>query len=114
MFGKLGIFRQDLRSCHIIVVVVERQLSTQKSVEDNSQAPNVDLFTSILLSLEHFRGRVAYCTAKSLEMVVPALVFSRKPEIYQLYVLVLIEEDILEFEIAMNARVHMDVGDGSY
>lgn len=44
-------------------------------------------------------------------MVRLPLVFSCKPEIHQLDILVLVEEDILELQVAMDAVLEMDIGD---
>ena len=101
--GELGILGQDLVAGDGVVVIVERQLSAKQGIQDDAQAPNVHLFARVFLAFEHLRRSVAYRPAECLEMVRPPLVFSREAEINELDVFVLVEEDVLQFEIAVNA-----------
>lgn len=100
---ELGILGQDLVPGHGVVVVVERQLSAEQGIQDDTQAPNVHLFARVFLAFEHFRRCVAYRPTECLEMVRPPLVFSREAEINELDVFVLVEEDVLQLEIAVDA-----------
>ena len=103
MVRVLWFLGQNLAARHVIIVLVEGELAAEERVENDPQAPHVHLLAGVLLPLEHFRRRVTYRAAERLEMVGSALVFSREAEIDELDILVLVEEDILELEIAVDA-----------
>lgn len=85
------LFRYDACSRDVIVVVVKGQLSAEESIENDAQTPNIDLFARVFLSLQHLWCRVAYRSAKGLEVVRPTLVFSCEAEVDELDVLVSVE-----------------------
>lgn len=112
----LGVFRvlgENLCPRHVVVVIVKGEFTTQQGIENYAQTPHVDLLARISLALEHLGGRVADGAAESLQVVGLALILAGKAEVDELDVLVLVKEDIFELEIAMDARLLVDIGDGS-
>ena len=91
--------------CLVLVVFIERQFSAQQSVQNDSQTPDVHLFTGVFLTLEHLRGTVAHGTAPGLQVTRSALVLAGEAKVDQFDIAVLVEQDVLEFKIAVNARL---------
>lgn len=67
--------------------------------------------TLILFTLEHFRRRISCCTAKRFHQCAPVKL-PRKAKIAQFDATALVEENVLEFEIAMDDAFVVEVGDG--
>jgi hypothetical protein len=111
VFGEFGFLAQNLGPGHVVIIVVERKLAAQKCVENDTQAPNINLFARIFLSFEHLWRWVTNGPAESLQMVGSALVFSCEPKIDQLDIFVLVEENVLQLEIAVDAWLVVNVAD---
>lgn len=109
VFRLLG---KNFRPRHVIIVVVEWEFAAQERVKDHAQAPNIYFLSCILLALEHLRGRIADSAAKCLQVVGFALVLASKPKVYQLDILIFVQEDILELQIAVDAGLLVDVRNG--
>jgi hypothetical protein len=92
------------------VVLVKRQLAHQKRVEDDTQTPNVHLFTRILLAFQHLRRAVTDSSTPCLQVVRLALVLARKTKVDQLDITVFVQQYVFEFEVAVDAGLVMDVG----
>jgi len=90
-YQSLGCVREGIRVDRIIlqdpglgcsiVILIKRQFALQKGIEDNPKTPDIDLFTSVLFTSEHFRGTVAYCSAKCLEIVCLSFILSGEAKI---------------------------------
>lgn len=116
-------FRQPLRllvlafdnhlSHDAFVVIVKRQTTAKKRIEDDSKRPHIGLDAQILLALQHLGASVACCPAVCLHATSSAsdssdhsqstlLVLAGKAQIRKLHSKLTIEQDILQLEIAMN------------
>ena len=109
MFRVLWFLFQDASLGGILVVVVERELSTKERVEDDSETPDVNLFTSIFFTLEHLGCAVTYSATPRLKIARFALIFSCEAKIYQLDVLMLVQKDVFEFQVSVNTGLLMDI-----
>lgn len=113
VFGVFGILLENALFCVVLVVVVKRQLSTQQSVQDDTQTPNINLFTRVFFSLEHLRRAITHRATPCLQVAGRALVLAREAKVDQLDVAVLVEQDVLQFQVAVDTRFRMDVRDGA-
>ena len=104
---------KDLGSCEVIVVVVKGELAAQQGVENDAQAPNINLLSGILLPLQHLRSAVADRAAERLEVARLPLVLPREAEIAQLNILMLVKQDILQLKISMDAGSIVNVRHGA-
>jgi len=109
----VGLLGQNLGPRDAVVIIVERQLAAEQGVENHTQTPHVHLFARVLLPLEHLGRRIAYCPAKSLQVVGLALVFAREAKVAELDVLVFVEQDVFELEVAVDAGLRVDVAYGA-
>jgi hypothetical protein len=108
-----GFFFEYLHLRDIFVVLVKGQLAHQQCVEYDAETPDIHLFSRILLPLQHLGRTVAHRAAPCLQVVGLALVFSREAEVDQLDVAVLVEQDVLEFQVAVDAGLVVDVCNGA-
>lgn len=109
----LGLLLEDSRLGDGLVVVVKGQLADEEGVQDDAQTPDVDLFAGVLFALEHLGGAVAHGAAPGLQVVALALVLAGEAKVDELYVFVLVEQDVLELEVAVHAGLAVDVRDGA-
>lgn len=94
---------------HLVVVLVKGELARQQCIEDNAQAPHVHLLACIFLSLEHLRRAVADGAAERLEIARFPFILAREPKVAQLDTLMLVQEDVFQFEIPMHTRFAVDI-----
>lgn len=78
-------------------MIVERQPAAHHLVHDDPDAPPVHGHTVIVI-LEHLRGEVLGSTAKGLGRVPKLHVFLAQPEVGNLYVTVVIEEQVFKLK----------------
>jgi hypothetical protein len=108
-----GLFFEYLHLRDIFVVLVKGQLAHQQRVEYDAETPDIHLFSRILLALQHLGRTVAHGPAPCLQVVGLALVLSCKAKVDQLDVAVLVEQDVFEFQVAVDAGLVVDVCDGA-
>ena len=53
VFRVLWLLFQDTRFGRILVVLIKGQFSTKERVQNDSETPDINLFTSIFFALEH-------------------------------------------------------------
>mgnify|MGYP007135343178 CR=1 FL=1 len=111
MIRVIRLLGQDLLSRDIIVIIIKRQLAAEQGIQNYAQAPDIYLLARILLPLQHLRRRVTYRPTKRLQIVRLTLVLPRKPKVTQLDIFVLIQQNILQLQIAMHALLLVDVAD---
>jgi uncharacterized membrane protein YccF (DUF307 family) len=109
----VSFFFQYLRFGDQFVVFVKRQLADQKRVEDDAQTPHVHLFSRIFLALEHLGRAVANGATPCLQIVGLPFVLARETKIDQLYIPMLVQQNVLELQVAVDARLVVDIGDGA-
>jgi hypothetical protein len=81
-------------------LVLEREIAAQHGIEHDPTAPNIDLEGRIRLLGEHFGGSVARTATSRGELFI-LLVEVAESEIDELDGVVLADEDVLGFEVAM-------------
>jgi hypothetical protein len=113
MFWVPWLLFQDASLGRILIVLVKWELSTKERVQNDSKTPDVNLFTSIFFALEHLGSTVTYSATPRLQIARFALIFSCESKIYQLDVLMLVQKDIFELQVSVNAGFLVNIGDGA-
>jgi hypothetical protein len=108
-----GLLFQYLHLCDHLIVVIEWQFTHQQRVENDSQAPNIDLLACVLFTLQHLRGAVAYRPTPCLQVIALPLILASETKINQLHIAVLIQKYVLELKVAVHAGLVVDVGNGA-
>ena len=87
----------------ILIVLIERQLSAEKSVQYDPETPGVYLFSTIFLASKHFRGTVTHSPTPCLKIACFPFIFPCESKIAELHVLVFIQQDIFQLEVSVYA-----------
>ena len=100
----------DLHEEYGQLLVIEGQTATDHGVKDNAAAPDVDLLTTVLLTRDDLRRSVVRRAASRAQR---HAIFDRvgEAEVDQLDVVVLIEQQILWLQVAVNHLVEVRVLD---
>lgn len=109
--GDLKVALQNLLLHDSLVIVIEWQSSAQKGVEDDTERPDIDLFSRIPPAGKHLWRGIAGGAAKRVHETV-ALELARKAKVAKLDIAALVEENVFELEIAVNDALAVYVGDG--
>ena len=96
------------------VWILERQVAARHSVQDDASRPDVRVQTMVSLAGNHLGSSVAWRAARSLQCLTLA-VHVRETEVHDLYVVLVVEQQVLRFQVAMADLDLVDVLDtGDY
>ena len=100
----------SVRSFHISCL--ERRLSNDQSVDDNSKRPDIDLVRVPTLSLQNLRGNIIRSTANRSLLLSVEIEFRCKTKITELYLHLVVQEEISKLKISMNDPMRVQILEG--
>lgn len=103
----------NLRVKLFIVLPSVRELATEKSKQENTRSVNISRWAAKLRLLHNLGSHVARGPAKDFYFLLVGYA-SRKPEIYELYIIALVKHDVLQLYIPMCYTLGVEVIQGIY
>ena len=100
----------SVRGFHISCL--ERRLSNDQSVDDNSKRPDIDLVRVPTLSLKNLRGNIIRSTANRSLLLSVEIEFRCKTKITELYLHLVVQEEISKLKISMNDPMRVQILEG--
>lgn len=107
-FGQFKISSDDFFVQFICVGVFEREVAAQHGIQNDSARPNVCIKALIFFACDHLRSGIARRATGSFEFF-SGFILIGEPKVYNFDVFVMIEEQILWFEISVYDSVFVDV-----
>lgn len=86
----------------LLVIALKRKAAHHHFVEYNAQGPHVGWLTKVPLTLDYFRGDVVWRPTEVVEHEGLPGQLATKSVVYELYLPFLVNEDVLQFEVAMH------------
>lgn len=96
------------------VVGLEGRLTHQEGVDDDAQRPHVDLLRVAILALQYLRCNLVWRAAYGPLALAIELQFGRQPEVPNLDLHVVGEEEVAELEVTMDHAVAVQLPEGSH
>lgn len=107
-FGGFVLASDDFFIEFVGIRIFEGEVAAEHSIEDNAAAPDIGAETLVLLACNHFWGSVAGTATRSFEFLA-WLVLVGQPEVYYLDVALMVQQQVLRFQVPVHNIILVDV-----